>query len=130
MSTIERHFHKWRLFSLLDHSSFSCPCVPLSTPHVVTYYPRHHTRWPDRYKSQFLFVTKADKLFIAFKDCSKHLKQERIQLQNHLKLSQHSKQFSIKIWKQTVGWMCESIGCFGLIASQPPKTVFNLSQNT
>ena len=32
-----------------DHSSFSCPRVPLSTPHVVTYCPRHHTRWPGRY---------------------------------------------------------------------------------
>ena len=75
-------------------------------------------------------LQKLNKLFIAFKECSKHLKQERIQLQNHLKLSQHSKQFSVMIWKQTIGWMGESIGCFGLTASQPPKTVFNLSQNT
>ena len=30
------------------------------------------------------------------------------------------------IWEQTTGWMCESIGCFGLTASQPPKTIFNL----
>jgi len=75
-------------------------------------------------------LQKMNKLFITFKEWSKHLKQERIQLENHLKLSQHTKQFSVMIWKQTIGWMCESIGCFGLTASQPPKTVFNLFQNT
>ena len=39
-----------RLRSPLNHPSFSCPRVPLSTPHIVTCKPRHHTRWPGRYK--------------------------------------------------------------------------------
>jgi len=36
-------------------------------------------------------LQKINKLFIAFREWSKHLKQERIQLQNHLKLSQTHK---------------------------------------
>ena len=91
----------------------------------------------EKLKSIFLWLNlsccllqKISKLFIAFKEWPKHLKQERIQLQNHLKLIQHTKQFSVMIWKQTTGWICESIGCFGLTASQTPKTVFYLFQNT
>ena len=37
MYAAERHFHKRRLYFLLQHPPFSCP--------------RHHTRWPDRYTS-------------------------------------------------------------------------------
>jgi len=43
-------------------------------------------------------------------------------------LSQSTKQFSVMVPKQTIGWMLESIGCFCLTASQPSKTVFNLSK--
>jgi len=71
-----------------------------------------------------------NKLLIAFKDWSKHLKLERKQLENHLMLNQSTKQFSIMVPKQTIGCFHESIGCFGLTASQPSKIVFNLSKIT
>jgi len=71
-----------------------------------------------------------NKLFIAFKDWSKHLKLERKQLENHLMLSQSTKEFSVMVPKQTIGCFHDSIGCFGLTASQPSKTVFNPSKNT
>jgi len=45
-------------------------------------------------------------------------------------LSQSTKQFSVMVPKQTIGCFHESIGCFGLTASQPLKTVFNISKNT
>ena len=38
-------------------------------------------------------------------------------------LSQSTKQFSVMVPKQTIGCFHESIGCFGLTASQPSKTV-------
>jgi len=71
-----------------------------------------------------------NKLFIAIKDWSKHLKLERKQLEKHLMLSQSTQQFSVMVPKQTIGSFHESIGCFGLTASQPSKTVLNLSKNT
>jgi len=40
-----------RLRSPLNHPSFSCPRVPLSTSHIATCKTRHHTRWPGRYNS-------------------------------------------------------------------------------
>ena len=36
----------------------------------------------------------------------------------------------VRIFKQTIDYKCRSIGCFGLTASQPTKTVFNLFKNT
>jgi len=71
-----------------------------------------------------------NKLFIAFKDWSKNEKMEHKQLENHLMLSQSTKQFFVMVLKQTIGCFHESIGCFGVTASQPSKTVFNLSKNT
>ena len=35
---------------------------------------------------------------------------------------------SVRVFKQTIDWNSESIGCFGLKASQPTKTVFKLFQ--
>jgi len=43
-------------------------------------------------------------------------------------LSQSTKQFSLMVPKQAIGCFQESIDCFGLTASQPSKTVFNLSK--
>ena len=39
-----------------------------------------------------------------------------------------NKTVSVRIFKQTIDWKSESIGCFGLTASQPTKTVFKLLQ--
>jgi len=37
---------------------------------------------------------------------------------------------SFRIFKQTIDWKCESIGSFGLTASQPTKTIFKHFKNT
>ena len=39
-----------------------------------------------------------------------------------------NKTVSVRIFKQTIDWKCESIDCFGLTASQPINTVFKLFQ--
>jgi len=49
----------------------------------------------EKLKSVFLFpclLYNINKLFIAFKDWTKHLKQEHIQFENHLKHTQLTKQ--------------------------------------
>ena len=55
-------------------------------------------------------LSNLNKLLIAFKDWSKHLKLERNQLK-HLMLSQSTKQFFVMVPKQTIGCFLESIGC-------------------
>jgi len=39
-----------------------------------------------------------------------------------------NKNDSVRVFKQTIDWNSESIGCFGLTTSQPTKTVFKLFQ--
>jgi len=71
-------------------------------------------------------LSNLNKLLIAFNDWSKHIKLERKQLENHLMLSQSTKQFSVMAPKQTIGFFHESIGCFGFDSKSTIKTVFNL----
>jgi len=43
-----------------------------------------------------------------------------------IKAHSTNKTDSVRVFKQTIGWKSESIGCFGLTTSQPSQTIFKL----
>jgi len=76
-------------------------------------------------KSQFLFVTKAEQTLYSFQRLVKAFKTRAHSVIKSFKAQSTLKTvfcYDLKTHNQ--------FGCFGLTTSQPPKTVFNLSQNT
>jgi len=68
-----------------------------------------------------LFVIKHKQTIYSFQRLVKAFNTGAYLVENHLNHTQVTKQNSVRIFKQT-------IDCFGLTASQPTKTVFNLFQ--
>jgi len=78
----------------------------------------------------FLFVMKHKQTIYSFQRLVKAFNTGAYSVENHLKHTQLTKQNSVRIFKQTIDSNNETIDCFGLVASQPTKTVFNLFKNT
>ena len=78
----------------------------------------------------FLFVIKHKQTIYSFQRLVKTFNRGAYSVRNHLKHTQLTKQNFVKIFKETIDWNHETIDCFGLTASQPTKTVFNLFKNT
>ena len=81
-------------------------------------------------KSQFLFVTKDEQTLYSFQRMVRAFKTGVHSVTKSFKAqSTHKTVFCYDL--KTINRLnVESIDCFGLTASQPPKTVFNLFQNT
>jgi len=72
----------------------------------------------------FLFVLKHKQTFYTFQRLVKTFHEGAYSVENHLKHIQPPKQNFVRIFKEV------TTDCFGLTASQPTKTVFNLFKNT
>jgi len=78
--------------------------------------------------SILLFVIKLKQTIYSIQRKVKAFKAGAYSVIKSFKAHLTNKTVSIRIFKQTIDWKCESIGCFGLTASRPTKTVFKLFQ--
>jgi len=77
-----------------------------------------------------LFVLKYKQTIYTFQRLVKAFNRGAYSVGNHLKHIQPPKQNSVRIFKETIDLNHETIDCFGVTASQPTKTIFNLFKNT
>jgi len=78
----------------------------------------------------FLFVINHKQTIYILQRLVKTFNRGAHSVGNHLKHTQLTKQNFVRILKETIDSNQETIDCFGLTASQPTKTVFNLFKNT
>ena len=78
----------------------------------------------------FLFVIKHKQTIYIIQRLVKSFNRGAYSVGNHLKHTQLKKHNFVRIFKEKIDCNHETIDSFGLTASQPTKTVFNLFKNT